>query len=246
MNVFLFILAIIVSFIVVRIGAIVFELTGLERGQARFQALSCFTGTGFTTREAELITGNPQRRRIATILMILGHAGLVALVATFANSIRPSIALMKFKIPFLDLVIPSYLLPWANLIVIVATVYLVYRHFPKTKLARKMTEKLRRYIKKKDIIKPVSFEEVFIADGGYGVSHVEICQKSPLLDKTLAESGLRAHDIMILAVEREGETIPNPPENTKMLIGDKLICFGKLENIRKEACDVQMQKNYGQ
>ena len=48
----LFILALISSFIVVRIGAIAFQLTGLEWSLAKFQALSCFSGTGFTTKEA--------------------------------------------------------------------------------------------------------------------------------------------------------------------------------------------------
>ena len=37
----LFILTLIVSFIVVRIGAIAFQLTGLEWSLAKFQALSC-------------------------------------------------------------------------------------------------------------------------------------------------------------------------------------------------------------
>ncbi|MBE3143376.1 MAG: hypothetical protein IMZ61_05555, partial [Planctomycetes bacterium] len=55
MNVLLFLTLIIISFIVVRIGAIAFQLTGLEWSLAKFQALSCFTGTGFTTKEAELI-----------------------------------------------------------------------------------------------------------------------------------------------------------------------------------------------
>ena len=69
MNLILFIIAIVAAFIIVRIGAIAFQLTGLEWSLAKFQALSCFTSTGFTTKEAELITGNPQRRRIASILI---------------------------------------------------------------------------------------------------------------------------------------------------------------------------------
>lgn len=59
MNLFLFIFAILISFIVVRIGAVAFELTGLEWSIAKFQALSCFTGTGFTTRESELVLMSP-------------------------------------------------------------------------------------------------------------------------------------------------------------------------------------------
>ena len=100
MNVLLFIVTIAISFIVVRIGAIAFELTGLEWSLAKFQALSCFSGTGFTTKEAELITGNPQRRRIASILIVLGHAGFVTFIATFANSLRPSGAYAQVCFPF--------------------------------------------------------------------------------------------------------------------------------------------------
>jgi hypothetical protein len=85
----LFIIMIFVSFVAVRIGAIAFQLTGLEWSLAKFQSLSCFTGTGFTTQEAELITGDRQRRRIASILMVLGNAGFVVMIATFANSLRP-------------------------------------------------------------------------------------------------------------------------------------------------------------
>lgn len=65
MNLMLLLVTVLVSMIVVRIGAVAFQLTGLEWSLAKFQALSCFTRTGFTTKEAELITGHPQRRRIA-------------------------------------------------------------------------------------------------------------------------------------------------------------------------------------
>ncbi len=60
MNLLLFITVLVISFIIVRVGAIAFQLTGLEWSLAKFQVLSCFTATGFTTKEAELITGNLQ------------------------------------------------------------------------------------------------------------------------------------------------------------------------------------------
>lgn len=76
MNLLLFALTLLVSFIIVRIGAIAFELTGVELSLAKFQSLSCFTGTGFTTRGSGIITSNIQRRKVASILMVLGNAGL--------------------------------------------------------------------------------------------------------------------------------------------------------------------------
>lgn len=234
MNLLLFIIAIIVSFIIVRIGAIAFELTGLEWSLAKFQALSCFTGTGFTTKEAELITGNPQRRRIASVLMVLGSAGFVTMIATFANSLRPNILFPRITVPFIDLVFPSFLLPWINLVIIIVSIYIIYRIFTRSKFTRRLTEVLRAKIVKQEIIKPVSFEELLVATGGYGVSSIEIHQNNPILNKTLSESELRNYDITVLAIERGEQIIANPSAETKVILKDKLVCFGKLENIRKE------------
>jgi hypothetical protein len=217
MNVLLFISVLIVSFIIVRIGAVAFH-----------------TATGFTTKEAELITGNPQRRRIASFLIVLGHAGLVTMIATFANSLRPSV----IKIPGLPDYVSTGALQWINLAVIVAAIYIIYKVFTNTKLAQRFTDALRRRIVKKEIIKSVSFEELMVATAGYGVSKIEVCGDSPVLNKTLVASGLRGRDITVLAVIRAGETIPNPPANTKIALGDELVCFGRLENIRNTICVV--------
>jgi hypothetical protein len=236
MNLLLFIIVLIVSFIIVRIGAIAFQLTGLEWSLAKFQALSCFTATGFTTKEAELITGHSQRRRIASTLIVLGHAGLVTLIATFANSLRPAPTMPKFTIPFLHAIIPSSLLPWINLIIIIFAVYIIYKISTRTRLAAKFTLFLKARMVKKEIVKPVSFEELLVATGGYGVSSIEVCKDTPVLNKALSESELRQRDITVLALERGGQTIPNPSPDTKILLGDRLVCFGKLENIRRELC----------
>lgn len=227
-NLILFIIILIISFIIVRIGAVAFQLTGLEWSLAKFQALSCFTATGFTTKEAELITANPQRRRIASVLIVLGHAGLVTMIATFANSLRPSL----IKIPGIPDFVSTGALQWINLAVIAVAIYVIYRVFTNTKIVKKLTDALRRRIVKREIIKTVSFEELMVATAGYGVSKIEICKDSPILNKTLSESGLRSRDITVLAVIRGGETMPNPSANTKIALGDELICFGRLDNIR--------------
>lgn len=85
--------------VVTRIAAVALSETGLSGDAARFQALSAFTGTGFTTREAEGVMTHPVRRRIVTFLMILGNAGLVTiitiLVLSFAQSPDPGAALRR-------------------------------------------------------------------------------------------------------------------------------------------------------
>lgn len=232
MNLVLFITVLVVSFIVVRIGAIAFQLTGIEWSLAKFQALSCFTSTGFTTKESELITATPQRRRIASILIVLGHAGFVTMIATFANSLRPP----AVKLPFLSDFLSSNLMPLINLTIIAVVIYIIYRIFTNSKMARRLTDALRKRMVKRDIIKSVSFEELAIATGGYGVSKVAVGDTCVILDKTLSDARLRKHDINILAIVRNEETIPNPSADMKIIAGDELICFGKLENIRKQLC----------
>lgn len=79
-----------ISVFVVRVAAVALRLTGLPNSVARFQALSAFSGTGFTTSEAEVIVNYPLRRRIVGLLMVVGNLGLVsvlaALVVSFVNT----------------------------------------------------------------------------------------------------------------------------------------------------------------
>jgi len=234
MNPMLFITVLVLSFVIVRIGAIAFHLTGLEWSMAKFQALSCFTSTGFTTKEAELVTANRQRRRIASILIVLGHAGLVTMIATFANTISP--AAKALSIPFLPVDIPSGLLPWINLAIIVVAVYVIFKLFTNAKFVHRATNALKERLIKKEVIERVSFEELAIATGGYGVSKIQVSKDSPVLDKTLIESRLRSIGIIVLAIVRAGETIPNPTADSKILLADELVCFGKLGEIRDKVC----------
>ena len=76
----------VISFSIVRVSSTVLRLTGLSEGQARFQALSALTGTGFTTAEAELIVNFPLRRKIVSYLMMTGNLGLVSVMSTLMIS----------------------------------------------------------------------------------------------------------------------------------------------------------------
>jgi ribosomal protein S6--L-glutamate ligase len=54
------------------------------------------------------------------------------------------------------------------------------------------------------------------------------------VNKTIKEAELRGKDVNILAIEKEGIVKPNPSSDTIITLGDRLICFGKLETIRRE------------
>jgi len=232
MNLLLFVATILVSVVVVRIGAVAFDLTGVEWTQAKFQALSCFSGTGFTTREAEIIVSHPQRRRIASTLMILGNAGLVTLIATFANSIRGDTLAKEVNLPFLSIVFPGHVVPYVNLIIIVTAIFVAFKLFTNNRFSRKLTLKVRQQLIKKNLVHVSSFQELLIAAGDYGVSSVEITEESPIKNLSLKQSRLRQRDITVLAIDRNGKTRPNPDGEAVILPGDRLVCFGKLQNVR--------------
>ena len=83
-------LAILFSFLVVRAASVALMMTGLEKNKARFQALSAFSGTGFTTKESESIINHPRRRQIIRYLMITGNAGIVTVIVTATSSMATS------------------------------------------------------------------------------------------------------------------------------------------------------------
>jgi ABC-type multidrug transport system fused ATPase/permease subunit len=136
-------LAIFLSFLFVRAAAIALMLTGMDRRRAVFQALSAFTGTGFTTREAERVINHPTRRRIVSWLMVLGNAGIIAVIITATSSIVTS---------------KGYLLPVDIFILVLGTI-IIYKLAPYTRFVRRW----ERYIEKK-LVKSAAFEEEAVED----------------------------------------------------------------------------------
>jgi ribosomal protein S6--L-glutamate ligase len=62
---------------------------------------------------------------------------------------------------------------------------------------------------------------------GYGVIEVPIGPGSELARKTIRDSGLRARDVVVLSLTREGIVIPAPRSDREILPGDVLLCYGK-------------------
>ena len=77
-----------------------------------------------------------------------------------------------------------------------------------------------------------------MSTGGYGVLSIDVCVESSALNKTILEADLRGKDINLLAIERDHSIIPNPKASTKILLNDKIICFGKLDVVKNEMCDI--------
>ena len=67
---------------------------------------------------------------------------------------------------------------------------------------------------------------------GYGVAELVVHARADLVGKTLRESGLAERDITVLTLHRGTTVIPNPRPGHRLEAEDRLLCFGKLEEMR--------------
>ena len=67
---------------------------------------------------------------------------------------------------------------------------------------------------------------------GYGVAELLVREGADLVGRTIAESGLRERDITVLTLHRNTDVVPNPKMGRQLEANDRLLCFGKLDEMR--------------
>ena len=81
----LFSFVILLYWVIAELFTFFFRLTGLPAERARFQVVSLLTGTGFTTRESEIVLTSRLRRRLARVTMLFGYVFNITIVSAFIN-----------------------------------------------------------------------------------------------------------------------------------------------------------------
>ncbi len=61
---------------------------------------------------------------------------------------------------------------------------------------------------------------------GYSVTEFTVEKDSPIVGKTIIDSGLREHDIIIMRIVRGKDHIANPKGTRELKVGDTLLCYG--------------------
>jgi galactitol-specific phosphotransferase system IIC component len=210
-------LVIVLSLLIVRAGAIALAMTGMDEKKARFQALSAFTRTGFTTREAELITRNPRRRTIVTWLMILGNAGIITVIVTATSSLASATSGSALA------------LGAVLLIVSVILIYLMARFTPLSKMWERFIEK--RFADSEFFEEGVS-EDLLHLSEGYGLVKIFVNEGSPLIGHTLFEANTPENDFWVVGIERGKDWISMPRSREKIEEKDRLIVYGNLGQLK--------------
>jgi hypothetical protein len=212
-SVFLLILTIISAYVVVIAGSIAYELTGLDSETAHFQALSAFTGTGFTTRATERVVSDPVRRRITIVLILLGYAGTATVVASLVTSVNTG----SFGLSLRNL---------GTLLLAGLAMWWALRRIG----GRVIGDRLRRYLARR-MHEEVPHEELLLYKEGFGVSRIEVPINSRVCGKRLREIGLRDHKVQVLAIE-DGEQVHAVPDpDWVFYAGQHLVLYGALEGM---------------
>lgn len=210
-------IAILVSFIVVRIGGFALQLTGIEPDVARFQALSAFSGTGFTTREAERVVGHRTRRRIVTILIILGNAGMVTVIATLVASFTQVSGYMWFFI---------------RLAIIIGGIFGLYQLIIRSNVGQRFIDWLQRPVMNRILREAPAVEEIFHVEKDWAISLARIRGRSKSIGLSVADITAQG-DMEILGIDRAGAYLTRPDREEKIVEGDRLLVYANRKSVKR-------------
>jgi hypothetical protein len=209
---------VLVSMVIVRVGAVALSKTGLSMDISRFQAQSAYMGVGFTTKESETIMEHPLRRRIVRILMMVGSAGIsttiVTLVITFTQNKSEG---------------PSFVLQLAYTVLGLAVIILLWRLKPVDRVVSRWVHYL---LSKSTALDIHDYEELLKTQNGYAVAQVLVEDDGWLAGLSLREANLTAEGLVILNITRSGGSVlGTPTSRTHIQPGDRLLCYGRDEDL---------------
>jgi hypothetical protein len=210
-------ITVLMSFIVVSVGGFALQMTGMEATAARFQALSAFTGTGFTTAEAERVVRNKTRRQIITVLIVLGNVGLVAIIATLVVSFSQ---------------VTGYSWFFIRLVVIIAGVFVLYRLIIVSRIGQWIFSWVRKPLMRFVLKGSPDIEDVYDVGKGWSISLVTVKKGSNNIDRAIADV-FAGEDIAVLAIDREGISVNKPSDEERIQEGDRLLVYGSGKALKR-------------
>jgi len=200
------------SLLITRIATVALTLTGLSREVARFQARSAFSGVGFTTKESEQVVHHPVRRRIVLLLILLGNAGVVSVLASLILS-------------FSDLTGSQWLPRVAALLGGLAALWLIAASKLVDRwLSRLIGWALRRWTH----LDVRDYAALLNLSGEYRVAELQAKPEDWLSNRRLSELKLRDEGILVLGIHKsDGTYIGAPRGHTEIHPGDTLVLYGR-------------------
>lgn len=206
------------SVLTTRIGTLALIHTGLSKEVAKFQARSAYLGVGFTTRESEMVMKDGVRRKILTILIFLGNAGIITTISS---------AIFSFiSIDESGLFSPELLVLIAGLLILLALSRSRY-------VDQKLSEVINKALKKYTYLDVKDYYSLLHIEEDYRVSEIKVRDDDWLNNKCLKELQLEAEGVRILGIKREnGRYIGAPVGKTRVRTNDILIIYGRTDTLK--------------
>ena len=199
--------------LVTRVATVALTMTGMSLDHARFQARSAFTGTGFTTSEAEAVVTHPARRRIVMTLMLVSGAGAVsvvgALILSFAGVDSTGGGLTRAGI----------------IVAALAALLWLSRNPVFDRALRRVIERaLRRFTD----LEVRDYAALLHLRGQWRVAQIPVEADDWIAARPLGQLRLPEEGVAVLGVERaEGAWIGAPSEDLQLVIGDVVVLYGR-------------------
>ena len=154
-----------------------------------------------------MITSHPVRRKIISILMIIGNAGTVAVIAGLGSS---------------SLNVTS-LWPAVRFLVLIIALYFIFKLATHNRLGRALSRKIEEKLRERFKIQKRTVGRILYLQALFSVG------------KTSASSDFGKKKILVLALEREEERILVARVNRRLHIRDNLTYYGGLTDMTEIA-----------
>ncbi|MDT0278119.1 TrkA C-terminal domain-containing protein [Blastococcus goldschmidtiae] len=198
--------------LVTRVATVALTMTGMTLQHARFQARSAFTGTGFTTSEAEAVVNHPARRRIVMVLMLVSGAGAVSVIGTLVLS-------------FAGVDSTGGGLQRAAVIVVALTGLLwLAKSRVVDRYLRRVIERLLRRFTDLDVR---DYAALLHLRGRWRVVQVPVREDDWIAAHPLGQLRLPEEGVTVMGVERDDTWIGAPNEELHLRTGDVVVLYGR-------------------
>lgn len=231
-----------ISLLTVRVATVMLILTGLSLPLARFQARCAFTGCGYTTAESEQIVTHPVRRRIISMLMLMGNVGIVTTLGTLmagllagggveqviVSEFDPEAGREVLKVKEVSTGYPL----WARLAFLGVGVAALWATASSKFVERVVNRWTFTLLKRYTNLEVRDYANLMHLSGDYGINELRVDPGDWLADKPLRDLRLTSEGVVVLGITRaDGSYLGAPHANTVPCVGDTMIVYGRTERL---------------
>lgn len=221
----LFIVAL--SLLITRVATVALVLTGMSGESARFQARSALTGTGFATRESEAVVNHPVRRRVIMLLMLVGSAGIVTVIATLLLSFLSTRGAADTA---------------SRLAALTLGLLVLFAIATNKRVTRVMQGPIHAFLRRYTDLDVRDYAALLHVHGDYAVSEFRVEPTSWLAGRQLEDLRLGDEGVLVLGIERDQDFLGSPRGSHRCEPGDLLILYGhsaRLEDLDRRPAGIQ-------